>query len=86
MNAIFHFNDDLILDRKRKNKDKNDDRHDHDEFDENKIIDARIKKFIDRVIDFFFEVKFNKHNVMCLNIMFSTLFVFRVEIEMKIKN
>ncbi len=40
MSAIFQLNDNLILDRKWKNK--NDDRHDHDEFDENEMINARI--------------------------------------------
>jgi hypothetical protein len=38
MNAIFHLNDDLILDRKRRNK--NDDCHNHDKFNENKMINA----------------------------------------------
>jgi hypothetical protein len=42
VNAVFHLNDNLILDHKRKNRDKNDDRHDHDEFNENEAIDARI--------------------------------------------
>jgi hypothetical protein len=36
MNAFLYLNDDQILDRKRKNKD--DDCHDYDEFDENKIM------------------------------------------------
>jgi hypothetical protein len=40
MNAIFHLNDDLILDRKCKNKD--DDYHDHNAFNENEMIDADV--------------------------------------------
>ncbi len=84
MNAFFHLNDDQILDRKRKNKD--DDCHDHDELDENETIDENVEKFIDRVIDFSFEIEFDKHDVVRLNIMFSILFVFRVEIEIKIQN
>jgi hypothetical protein len=77
-------NDDQILDRKRKNK--NDDCHDHDEFDEIKTIDADIEKFIDRVIDSFFEIEFDEHDVVRLSIIFSILLVFRVEIEMKVQN
>jgi hypothetical protein len=42
MNAMFHLNDDLILDRKQKNKSRDNDRHDHEEFDENETIDARV--------------------------------------------
>ncbi len=38
--CIFFWNDDQILNRKHKNK--NDDYHDHDEFDENETIDANI--------------------------------------------
>ncbi len=40
VNALLHLNDDHVLDRKRKNK--NDDCHDHDEFDENETIDANV--------------------------------------------
>jgi hypothetical protein len=40
MSVLLHLNDDQILDRKRKNK--NDDCHDHDEFNENEAIDANI--------------------------------------------
>jgi hypothetical protein len=40
MSAIFHLNDNLIFNRKRKNK--NDDCHDHNEFDENETIDANV--------------------------------------------
>jgi hypothetical protein len=40
MNAFFHLNDDQILDRKRKNKDN--DCHDHDEFNKNETIDINI--------------------------------------------
>jgi hypothetical protein len=84
MNAFLHLNNNQIFDRKHKNK--NDDCHDHDEFDENKTIDANVEKFIDRVIDFSFEIEFNEHDVVRLSIIFSILLVFRVEIEMKIQN
>ncbi len=40
INTILCLNDDLIVDRKRKNND--DDCHDHDEFDENEMIDASV--------------------------------------------
>jgi hypothetical protein len=40
MSAFLHLNDDQILDRKCKNKD--DDCHNHDEFDENEAINADI--------------------------------------------
>jgi hypothetical protein len=40
MNALFHLNDNQISDRKCKNK--NDDCHDHDEFNENEMIDANV--------------------------------------------
>jgi hypothetical protein len=84
MNALLYLNDDHVFDRKHKIK--NDDCHDHDEFDENKAICANVEKFIDRVIDFFFEIEFDKHDVMRLNIMLSILLVFRIEIEMKVQN
>jgi hypothetical protein len=87
MNAVLHLNDDDVLDLEndeRKNID--DDCHDHDWFDENKTIDADIQKFIDRVIDLHCEIEFDKHDVVRLNIMFSILLVFRVEIEMKVQN
>ncbi len=45
-----------------------------------------IETFIDRVIVFFFEIEFDKHDVVRLNIMFSILLVFRVKIKMKIQN
>jgi hypothetical protein len=84
LSAFLHLNDDQILGNKRKNKD--DDDHDHDEFDENEAIDADIQKLIDRVIDSFFEIEFDKHDVVRLNIILSILLVFRVEIKMKIQN
>ncbi len=34
----------------------------------------------------FFEIEFDKHNVVRLSIMFSIFLVFRVEIEMKVQN
>ncbi len=84
MSTVLYLNDDLILDRKR--EDRNDDCHDHDEFDENKTIDVDVYKFINRVINSSFEIEFDEHNVVRLSIMLSILLVFRVEIEMKIKN
>jgi hypothetical protein len=84
MSALLYLNNDHVFDRKRKNK--NDDCHDHDELDEDETIDANIEKFIDRVINFSFEITFNKHDVVRLSIMFSILLVFRIEIEMKIQN
>jgi hypothetical protein len=87
MNAVLYLNDDDILDFKndeRKNID--DDYHDHDWFDENETINANIQKFIDRVINSYYEIEFDKHDVVRLSIMFSILLVFRVEIEMKIQN
>jgi hypothetical protein len=84
MSAFLHLNDHQIFDRKRKNK--NDDCYDHDELDENKAIDADVEKFINRVIDLSFEIKFDEHDVVRLNIMLSILLVFRVEIEKKVQN
>jgi hypothetical protein len=84
MNAFFHLYNDHVFDRKRRNK--NDDYHNHDEFDENETIDANVEKFIDRVINSSFEIKFDKHDVVRLSIMLSILFVFRIEIEMKVQN
>jgi hypothetical protein len=40
MNIIFYLNDNQIFDRRCKNK--NDDYHDHDEFNENKTIDVNV--------------------------------------------
>jgi hypothetical protein len=40
MSAFLYLNDDLILNRKRKNK--NDDCHDHNTYNENEIIDANV--------------------------------------------
>jgi hypothetical protein len=40
VSALLHLNDDHVLDRKR--RDKDDDCHDHDEFDEDEAIDANV--------------------------------------------
>ncbi len=40
MSAFLYLNDDQILDNKRRNKDNDD--HDHNEFDENEAIDANV--------------------------------------------
>ncbi len=40
VDELLHLNDDQIIDNKRRNKD--DDCHDHDEFDKNKVIDANV--------------------------------------------
>jgi hypothetical protein len=82
MSAIFHLNDDHVLEYKRKNID--DDNHDHDWFDESEAIDANVQKFIDDVIDSSFEIRFDKHDVACLNIMFSILLIFCAEMKMKV--
>ncbi len=82
MNAIFHLNDDHVLECERKNIDDNN--HDHDWFDESETIDASVQKFIDDVIDFSFKIRFDKHDVVCLSIMLSILLIFCVEIKMKV--
>jgi hypothetical protein len=81
VSALLHLNDDQILDRKRESRD--DDCHDHDE---DETIDANVEKFIDRVIDFSFEIEFDEHDIVRLSILLSILLVFRVEIEMKVQN
>jgi hypothetical protein len=84
VSALLHLNNDHVFDRKRRNKD--DDCHDHDEFDENETIDANVEKFIDRVINSSFEIEFDRHDVVRLSIMLSILLVFRIEIEMQVQN
>jgi hypothetical protein len=85
MNTMLHLNDDDVFDFENDEwKNINDDYHDHNWFDENEIIDADIQNFINRVIDFHCEIKFDRHDVVRLSIMFSILLVFRVEIKMKL--
>ncbi len=85
MSAVFYLNDDDVLNFENdERRDIDDDCHDDDWFDESETIKTNIQKFIDRVIDFYCEIEYDKHNVVRLNIMLSILLVFRVEIEMKV--